>query len=717
MDTEQDDQKPDFKLKVIQEDWVNRPSVADLKKDFDDAKPDHATATSKIAKWLDNLNVTGAAVVKSEVGRSNLVPKLIRKHAEWRYSSIIEPFLSTDDVFNVEPITFEDKDAAEQNGLILNNQFNTKIDKVKFFDEYVRTAVDEGTAIVRVSWDFKEEQVDVEVPTYTFVSDASMLEMHKQIAVLAENSPEDFVKDVTPELQQAHRMYRESGGVPYRPQQNGTKIVQQTQTVKNEPVLDVCHYANVLIDPTCMGDLDKANFVIYSFETSKSQLQSEGKYHNLDFLNKSASDILAHADHEVGEGVSFNFDDTARKKVVAYEYWGYWDINNDGVMVPIVATYVDSVMIRLEENPFPDKRPPFVSVQYLPVRRSIYGEPDGALLEENQKVVGAVMRGMIDLMGRSANSQIGIRKDALDMANRAKFKKGMDYEFNPGVDATQVTHMHKYPEIPKSTEVILGMMHADADSLTGIKAFNDGISGQALGRTATGVKSALDATSKREMGILHRIAKGVKQISRKIISMNAVFLEEEEIVRITNSEFVTVRRDDLAGKTDIRLNISTPEADDHKAKELAFMLQTMGNNMDPSISKMILVDIANLHKMPTLAQKIKEYEPQPDPLQVRKAELEVQLLEAQIAESQSRTQENLAEANLDQAKAGTEGAKTADLNAKVDQSTLNFVEQESGTKHARDVDKIEAQSDGNMKLSAVNHILDRDKESAAKATP
>jgi hypothetical protein len=37
-----------------------------------------------------------------------------------------------------------------------------------------------------------------------------------------------------------------------------------------------------------------------------------------------------------------------------------------------------------------DKKLPFISVQYLPTRKSIYGEPDGALLEDNQKIIGAV---------------------------------------------------------------------------------------------------------------------------------------------------------------------------------------------------------------------------------------------------------------------------------------------------------------------------------------
>ena len=114
------------------------------------------------------------------------------------------------------------------------------------------------------------------------------------------------------------------------------------------------------------------------------------------------------------------------------------------------------------------------------------------------------------------------------------------------------------------------------ESLTGVKAFSSGISGQALGNTATGVRSAMDAASKRELGILRRLADGINQIGRKIISMNSEFLSDEEIVRVTNEEFVAINREDLGGMYYIKLNISTAEADNEKAQELSFMLQTMG---------------------------------------------------------------------------------------------------------------------------------------------
>ncbi len=104
------------------------------------------------------MNVlNGVQIINTKKGRSKLVPKLVRKQAEWRYAALSEPFLSTDDLFNTAPATFEDKASAEQNGLVLNYQINCRIDKVKFIDEYVRTAVDEGTVVVRVGWEVEED--------------------------------------------------------------------------------------------------------------------------------------------------------------------------------------------------------------------------------------------------------------------------------------------------------------------------------------------------------------------------------------------------------------------------------------------------------------------------------------------------------------------------------------------------------------------------------
>lgn len=672
--------------------WENPPKVADLKSNLQDAKPTQDSHIVKLNGWIDNLNVTGSAVIKTAKGRSAIVPKLIRKQAEWRYAALTEPFLSTDDVFNVDPVTFEDKQGAVQNELLLNHQLNTKIDKVKFFDEYVRTAVDEGTVITRVGWEYEEVEEEVEVPVIELqpTEAPQIIELYQSLAQdpeTAQNAPQELLEAFQVSMQQ---------GIPLAPTQVGTTMEMQTIVKKNQPTIEVCNTRNIVIDPTCEGNLDKAGFVIYSFETSLSDLKKDGRYKNLDSIDLTNASILSEPDHHTNDDSSFTFKDKPRKKFVAYEYWGYWDIDNDGIAEPIVATWVNNTMIRLEENPFPDGKPPFVLVQYLPVRKSIYGEPDGSLLEDNQKILGAVTRGMIDIMGRSANGQMAIRKDALDITNRRKFDQGLDYEFNSQVDPRQAFYMHTYPEIPQSAQYMVNLQNMEAESLTGVKAFHGGISGAGLGTTATGVRGALDAASKRELGIVRRLAEGVKQIGRKIIAMNSEFLSEEEIVRITNEEFVPIKRDDLSGNFDLRLTISTAEADNQKAEELAFMLQTTAQAMGPAFSQIILSEIARLRKMPDLAKRIQDYQPQPDPIAQKKAELEIQLLEAQAANEAAKAEENKIDMQLKLAKLNTEMANAKAIKSKADLDDLTYLEREKGIDHNKVMDEIRAKTEADI---------------------
>lgn len=681
--------------------WANEPKLSDLKQDYLDAKPAHDAQDQKISTWLDNLYVRGKAKVQKKPGRSGVQPKLIRKQAEWRYAALSEPFLTTDDIFNTDPVTFEDKQAAIQNGLVLNNQFNTKIPKIRFINEYVRTAVDEGTVICRVGWNFQEEEVEEEVPEWDFegATDPEYIAQLDQLIELATQDTDTYEEEVPPEMQEAVALSLELNA-PVQPVQVGSTIVKKLKVTKNHPTVEVCNSSNVLIDPSCNGDIDKAGFIIYSFETSQSALKKDGKYINLDKIDMDGASILGEPDHESEDDSSFNFKDKPRKKFVAFEYWGYWDIDGTGIVKPVVVTWVGNVVIRMEENPFPDRGLPFITTQYLPVRKSVYGEPDGELLEDNQKIIGAVTRGMIDIMGRSANGQQGHRKDALDVTNKRKFDRGDDYEFNPQVDPRTAFHMHTFPEIPNSAAVMLGIQNQEAESLSGVKAFTGsaGLSGDSLGTSATGVRSALDATAKREMDILRRLSDGIIRIGRKFISMNSEFLSETEVVRITNEEFVEVRRDDLAGDIDLTLSISTAEADDQKASELSFMLQTMGPNSDPGIVKIIQADIARLRKMPTLARKIEEYEPQPDPLAEEEKQLKNELLKAQIQNEYAKAYENQANGNMD-------NAKVEQIKSETDLLDLQYVEEESGVNQERELEKAGAQARSNMQLKAVEHGL------------
>lgn len=678
--------------------WANEPTLQTLSDDWEASKQSHNEMVAKVDRWSDLLHVTGAAKPKPVKNRSNVQPRLVRRQAEWRYAALTEPFLSSDKLFDVKPATFESVKAALQNETVLNWQWRTKLQRVKFIDEYVRSAVDEGTVITKVSWMQVKGMVPKMVPVWAYypVQDEEQLMALQEAEQLAVNAPDEF--SMLPEDIQESYNYSVEAGQAVWAVQEGEQEIMVEGVIENRPMVQLVNPRNFFADPSCQGDLDNAMFVVQSFETCQADLRKQSdRYKNLDYVDWASADPAQSYDHATTTPTNFNFKDNMRKRVLAYEYWGYYDVNGDGVLVPIVATWIGKTLIRLEENPFPDQKIPYVIESYMPVKRELFGEADAELLGDNQAVLGALMRGMIDLLGRSANSQQGFAKGFLDFANRRKFDNGQDYEFNPGQGTPQTSHIeHTYPEIPASAMNMVMMQNNEAEALTGVKAFAGGVSGEAFGDVAAGIRGVLDAASKREMGILRRMANGLKKIGEKVIAMNQVFMSEEETVQVTDEEFVQVKREDLQGQFDLIVDISTAEIDNKKAQDLAFMLQTMGNTVDFNIVKMLLVQIARLQRMPELAKMLEEFEPEPDPF-------EEQMKQLQVEEQQLKNALLQSEIELNQAKAQKE-LQIAD------KTNLDIVETETGTKHEREMAKSRGQAEGNQDLELTKALLKPRKE-------
>ncbi|WP_421991641.1 portal protein [Roseococcus sp.] len=682
--------------------WANEPKIATLKQDLEAAKPSQQIRVRNMDRWQNLLSITGEAKIPKVRGRSSVQPKLVRRQAEWRYAALSEPFLSSEKLFKIDPVTFEDELGAKQNSLVLNWQFRTKLNRVQLIDNYVRSTVDEGTSVLRVGWCRTTTPVKQKVPIWTHYEIQSEDQLKAlQAAIEAKQSnPRGFNEQAPPELIEAVKLYEETQQATVAVQ-TGEQEVTVQKVIENYPTVEVLNPRNVYLDPSCQGDLDKALFGVISFETNQAALKKEGKrYKNLHLVDWAGNTPLTDPDHETKTPQDFNYNDPLRKKVIAYEWWGFFDIHGTGTLVPIVATWIGAVLIRLEENPFPDGKIPLVMVPYLPVKRDLYGETDAELLEDNQKILGAVTRGMIDLMGRSANGQQGFAKGMLDPLNKKRYEEGKDYEYNPSITPGAGLMEHKYPELPQSGLAMVAMQNQDAEALSGVKAFSGGLSGEAYGQVATAIRGVLDASSKRETAILRRLAQGMSEVGEKIIAMNAVFLTEEETIRVTNEQFVKVRREDLKGNFDLITDISTAEVDNAKAQDLGFMLQTIGPNASPEIVMRILAEIAELKRMPGLAEELRTFKPQPTPeqvemqrLEIEKARKEVELLDSEIALNMARA---------------------AESKAIKDKTNLDYVEQETGTSHERDMEKQRGQAEGNQALEVTKAMVKPLKEKEKK---
>lgn len=612
-----------------------------------------------IAKWKAEYN--GDPYGNEKKGKSAIVSRDIKKQSEWQHATIVDPFVSTSEVIKCVPITWEDEDSARQNELLLNAQFCRKFDRFNFMSKAVKVLDREGTLVVQTGWDYEDEEV-------TTIAEA--------VEITAEGLEVIVEQEVT-----------------------------ETIVKKNQPTAKVCRNEDVYIDPTCQDNLDNAQFVIHRYETDLSSLKKDGRYKNLDQVAKVGREDF---DYESPDDTEFRFSDEPRKKMVVYEYWGNYDVNDDGIAEPIVCAWINDIIIRLQSNPYPDGKPPFIVVPFNSIPFQIHGEANAELIGDNQKVKTAIIRGIIDNMSQSNNGQVAIRKGALDQVNRKKFLAGNNFEFN---GTPNDFWQGSYNSIPGSAFDMIGLMNNEIESITGTKSFSGGINAGSLGSTATGARGAMDATATRRMNMVRNIAENlVKPLIRKWMSYNSEFLEDEEVVRVTNTEFVPVRRDDLDGRIDLDISISTAEDNAAKSQELSFLLQTLGPNEDPTIRRTIMADIMELMRMPDQAKRVRDFKPEPDPVQeqFKKLELERLILEnekikAEIMDRKARANENTIDAQLKMNKAAVEAAKARKLTSEADMTDLRFIKEDEGYSHLERVELEDLKHTQRMQSTSLKH--------------
>ena len=586
-------------------------------------------------------------------GKASVVSRDIKRAASWQHSSVISPFVTGDDIVKCTPSTAKSTNVARKAELLLNYQFCRDFDRYHFVSDSFKILQREGTVIGKVSWEFEEEEVEVEVPVE---------------GLIPVQDPEQYRQMVA------------QGMPPYEMGVVGSEFQMQMQTVVNRPRVEIVRNSMLWIDPTAENTIEDAKFVIYKYKSSLSELRADGRYKNLDSI-KEGGEIIYDTESPYYNDETFTFEDKPRQQVEVVEYWGDYDMNEDGIAEPIVCTWVGDTIIRMEDNPMPDKKHPFVSCAYDSQPFSIYGFGIGDVISVDQKIKTGIKRAMLDTLDASTNGMRGIKKGTLDVINKGKFSRGENFEY---LGSNNDIWEGSFNSIPADVLGFYGMIDGEIQTQTGVTVDGQTNGSNALGTSKTG---ALNAVALREIDVSRNYKESfLIPILRKWYSMNAEWMEPGQAIRITDDEFTEIDPSDLQGRIDIKMNISTPEVDNEKSNNIAFMLQTLGQSLPPEITNMLLSAQAELKDMPELAKAIREYKPQPDPFEESMKQLELEKMQSEINERNSRATENDSDIRLKEAKADNEEAKARKVESDADMVDLDFLRKQDGTERKENLD-------------------------------
>jgi len=350
-----------------------------------------------------------------------------------------------------------------------------------------------------------------------------------------------------------------------------------------------------------------------------------------------------HVDESLGQARdanarSYGYDrtyqakDIARQKIDVIEYWGYYDMDGDGIAEPIIAVWVDKFDcdLRLEKNPFPQKKIPFHRQVYSSRPYSLWGNALAYFIGDLQRIKSGIVRGILDNMSLANNGQKFVQRGALDYVN---FKRMNNGERHIIVNKPNSVEDGSYNQLPQSVFQTLQMVDSEGQQLSGL--IGDGGLNSANGNKADGEFTPTSTSQQRMADTVRKISELLDNVFTDWIAMGNEFMTNEQIDALFTDQEETYL-DALDGKFEITVSTGTVTNKMNQIKELNMLMQQTGDDVE--LKKMLSAEMFDLFDKPDLAEKLRMTPPpQPSPMQIQMQQLELQeqqlknsLLQAQI---------------------------------------------------------------------------------------
>jgi hypothetical protein len=648
--------------------------LSDLQNNYKASLVSKTKVDSSIQKWVKAYN--GQKYGNEVKGRSEIVMKDIKKTIKTMSPSIIEPFVSSDTLINAKAVRVGTENIASYNSDILNYQYNNQFDKLEFITSISMILPKEGTVFVRTGWDFKEEVEKKELKGLGF----------DELQIVQQTMAQD-VKNVVQEKDGSF-----------------TVSLEKRKTIKNNPTAVICKNESITTDPTAQSFKD-SKFITYEYEKSYSDIKKESNIYDYqpitsEMLEQSGTSRYPETalggqraidNYNSGVDYHFNFSEKSSRKVRIIEYWGEYDLDGSGTNQQIVCAWIKNTdtILRLDKNPYPDNSIPFVSCQYGFEPFTVWGMGLGDILGDGQQIHTAIMRGFIDNMSLSNNGQKFFQKGAIDYINLGKLQRGEKYiELNNLNGMTDGT----YNQIPSSSFNVYDMITKENELLSGANSQMEGIDSATIGRTASGVNQVMGAAQRHMVVIVRIIAEMYKDMFTKWASYNSEFLDDEQAFEIAG-QLAGLDKDKLSGDINIEMNINLDSMNSQKLQQINMLLQqsqTLGQAVPPMVIPLLVAEIFEGFGKYEYAKQIREYQPEPDPMQQQIQQLEMQKLQMEIAKLQ-------AEVELTQAKAVESESKAIESQSRADNTDMNTLSKPKET----------ALAEAEFKHNAIENYLDR----------
>jgi len=246
-------------------------------------------------------------------------------------------------------------------------------------------------------------------------------------------------------------------------------------------------------------------------------------------------------------------EDDLSRELDAYEVYCRLDIDKDGLLEPcIITTIGGSVVAQKIENPY--NRPPFRIGCIIPEPHKVAGISPASILEHDAKVQTNLIRFAQDMAAQSTYQNL-VTADPR-MQKMLKDRKPFDVILGDPQKLGAVPGNFDITALLKAIELTKG----ETEEGTGRSRYNQGLQGDSLNKTATGVSLISKAGDRRSRLEAKQVGNSAMSgIIRDFIFINQKWPSDDP-VKILGTQ-ITVNKEDLEGKFDIEIDIGVSPAE------------------------------------------------------------------------------------------------------------------------------------------------------------
>jgi len=464
--------------------------------------------------------------------RSSFTMSDVADTVYWVMPSLMKIFFGGQDPISIAGRTPDDDAAPMQT--LCSWQLQKKNRGFLIFYRWLLDALQLGHAVVKIRWEREEKEVE---ESDIMAADDFMAANFEAVGVKfvrAEEQPDGTYK-VT---------------------------VKTNKLVKNQPVFDNVPVSEFAWLPDS-ADVKRLQFCKHKRLMTRSEIETNIKNGIFEKITEEQLAVARYISDEDETLEEFLRDDnpyndgaadldTSRMQFWVEECFGKYDINDDNISEDVIVTVIGDTIVRIEENEL--GRPHFAVLSPYPDQYQLTGRTFDDLIGELQDIKTAIMRQIIVNIANNNDRQAIVDELAInpdDLRDNRKWLRARVTGDRP------ISSIVSYlPESPMSPAAMPMVEYLDSikENRTGVTKYQ-GLDSKSLHKTATGITAIMGAANQRIEMIARMFAEtGVLDLFELLVEMNTRYIDNEQVVRLTEGKSIVIRPDDLKGEYDLDIS-------------------------------------------------------------------------------------------------------------------------------------------------------------------